>query len=434
MTSRRGPREVRVDVAGLNGEAQGEGQVDGKRIALRNALPGETVTGRILKRRKGVLYGDGIEVAANASGERVASACTAFPRCGGCALHHLDYARQLDLKQQMLARELQAAGVQPERWRAPVSEGQLHYRTKARLGVRQVGERVLVGFRESFSNRVARLSTCLSLTPELAALLVPLQTTIGALSGADRVPQVEVAQGEDGVAIIVRHLDAMHGDDVDLWRAFQQRHGVQVLLQPGGYETVHGLDDGPVRLLSYQLPRAGVVLRFDPRQFTQVNFAVNASIVDAVLAYLDGTAGPVADLFCGIGNFSLPLARRGLTVHGYELAPDAVARAAENAQLNGVAARTTFEVANLYDGSLRLPSDVSSLVLDPPRSGAGEALSDWVQSPALTRIAYVSCNPVTFAADAARIVAAGFSLEAVGAYDMFPYTAHVETLGVFRRA
>ncbi len=439
VPARRGPVEVEVDIDGLNPDGLGLAQHGQQRLQVRNALPGETLAVRILKKRKGVRFAecadaDGI-VAPHADRRR--SACPHFPRCGGCNLHHLDYAAQLTLKQAQLRQALQAQGVAAQAWNAPQSSGRLGYRRKARLGVRLLGDHVLVGFRESFSNRVAKLQACLALTPRLSQLLVPLRELLVDLSISDRIPQIEVAQGDAGVALIVRHLAPLSGADHMAWQQFALRHDVQVLLQAGNYDTLQPLQGGAVQPLGYSLPEWGLYLQFLPQQFTQVNLDMNRMLIRQALAYLGDLRGRrVLDLFCGIGNFSLPLARAGAQVTGIEVASDAVEMARRNALLNGCKARNEFAVADLYrsdEAEGLVTGEFDVLVLDPPRSGAGPGLPQWLRAFRGDDVVYVSCQPASFAADAAVLVQHGFALREVGVYDMFPHTAHVETMGHFVR-
>lgn len=435
----RRPSEVTVDVTGLTAEGLGQAAVDGRALQIRNALPGEQVTARILKRRKGIRFAEcaaGLPIE-NPHPDRRPSACGYFPRCGGCNLHHLAYPAQLALKQQQLADALTAQQVTPRAWSTAQSITRLGYRRKARLGVRQVGEQVLVGFRESFSNRVAKLDACMTLTARLSALIQPLKALLPQLSVADKVPQIEVAQGDEDCALIVRHLEPFTARDLTLWQAFERTHDVQVLLQSGGYDSLATLRDGPVIPLGYQLPEWGIYMTFLPHQFTQVNLDMNKALIRHALAYLGDLHGrKVLDLFCGIGNFSLPLARAGARVMGVEAAADAVAMATQNARLNQLQSAIEFRVADLYNPDAdhaALLTGYDALLLDPPRSGAGEHLPAWLNGFSGSQVVYVSCNPVSFAKDAAVLSEQGFVLDTVGIFDMFPHTAHVETVGHFVR-
>lgn len=431
--ARRGPREVELDVTGLGDDGLGVGVFDEREVRARNALPGERVNARILKRRRGVWFGEA-DTPQTVAAARVAAPCPNFPRCGGCALQHLDYPAQLAHKQSILASLLRAEGVAPGRWREPASGPRFHYRYKARLGVRVVGGQPLVGFREGFSNRVARMTDCLTLARPFAAMLPDLRETVAGLREPDRVPQVEVAGGDRAFAIIVRHLSELNDADRRLLADFGSRNGIRVFLQSGGYDTVAPLTPEVSPYLSYAVPELGLCLEFLPTDFTQVNPVMNRLLVQrALLALAPQPDERVVDLFCGIGNFTLALARRGARVFGFESAAGAVARAERNAVGNGLAGRAEFAAADLYDARCPALPDADCLLLDPPRSGAGPNLERWADSSRLSRIVYVSCNPRTFAADAARLSLLGFSLQEVGIFDMFPHTAHVETLGLFVR-
>jgi 23S rRNA (uracil1939-C5)-methyltransferase len=348
----------------------------------------------------------------------------------------MDYAAQLRLKQAGLAAALAENEVEAERFREPVFGPRFNYRTKARLGVRVVGGEVLVGFRESFGNRVGRMTACLTLTESLSALIQPLQALIGSLSAPERIPQVEIAAGDRDAALILRHLEPLSTEDLELLRAFGVRHQARVFSQSGGYDTVTAVAPGAENpYLSYANPDYGLNILFAPTDFTQVNLEMNLKLVRSAVAGLRAPAGAkVLDLFCGIGNFSLPLASSGLRVSGFEAAAPAIERALMNARYNGLAERCEFAVQDLYDADCLDLGQADYLVLDPPRSGAGPNLASWLETSGARRVAYVSCSPKSFAQDAAVLTQAGFALEQVGIYDMFPNTAHVETLGIFQRA
>jgi 23S rRNA (uracil1939-C5)-methyltransferase len=307
-----------------------------------------------------------------------------------------------------------------------------------------VGEQVLAGFREGFGSRVARMSDCKTLALPFARMLPELRHTLGRLSQPGRIPQVELAGGDRDFAIIVRHLTELDRRDRDLLADFGRRTGMRLFVQPGGYDTVTPLrqaldpDSGTQRgddpHLSYTNADFGLCYQFLPTDFTQVNPYVNRALVrDALLGLAPRPGGVVVDLFCGIGNFSLAMARLGMRVLGLENAAGAVARATGNAANNGLSAWAEFALADLYDARCPELPEADYLVLDPPRSGAGPNLERWVDSPRLQRIAYVSCNPRSFAGDAARLADQGFELDEAGIFDMFPHTAHVETLGLFSR-
>jgi 23S rRNA (uracil1939-C5)-methyltransferase len=427
-------REIEVAMTGLSEEGLGEGVFESRRVLARNALPGETATVRVLKRRRGVWYGQADEPIAGSAARRQ-PACAAFPRCGGCVLQHLDHPRQLAHKQSVLLRHLAENQVEPRCVRAPVSGPLFHYRYKARLGVRMVGDDLLVGFREGFSNRVVRMDDCKTLAASFARMLPGLKATLAGLSHPQRIPQVEMAAGDRDFAIIVRHLDELDGADRVRLGDLSRASGVCVLLQSGGYETVTTLDGARPGFLSYDNLDYGLSFEFLPTDFTQVNPYVNRLLVRHAMMALAPRPGATAiDLFCGVGNFSLAMARSGLRVFGFEAAEGAVERARHNANRNGLADRAEFAVADLYDPDCPELPEAEYLFLDPPRSGAGNHLRRWVAGRELQRIAYVSCNPKTFASDAAVLEEAGFSLQQVGVFDMFPHTAHIETLGLFTRS
>jgi len=439
---RRRVREVDIRVSAVSADGLGEGEIDGRRVRIRNGLPGEEVTTRILKRRGGVWFSEAQSIR-HPSVDRRRPACEAFPRCGGCAMQHLDYEVGLQLKSQSVFVELDRHGIVPRLVRASVSGPRLHYRHKARLGVRclpaksggEAGDELLVGFRESFSSRVARISDCKVLAVPLAGLLPDLQATLGKLNQKHRIPQVEVVAGDVEQAFIVRHLEPLDKADREHLTGLARRHGIRAYLQAGGYDTLELLWPRSAEpWLTYSIIDFGLTYRFYVTDFIQVNPYMNRMLASSVACAVCPEPGiVVADLFCGIGNFSLVVARLGGLVKGYEANAGAIARAQTNAALNGLASRCEFRVADLYDPDYELPADVQQLLLDPPRSGAGPHLDVWLRSRALQRVVYISCNPVTFASDAAVLIKNGFTLAEVGIFDMFPHTSHVETLGVFVR-
>lgn len=435
---RKAPTDVDVDITGLSTDGLGLSSINDRPLSARNALPGERVRARILRKKKGIRFAEGLEVLATPHPSRHAPLCGYFPRCGGCSLQHLEYLDQLAHKQAQISHALERMGVVPQRWKEPTSVQSHGYRRKARLGVRVVGGEVLVGFRESFSARVTRMDDCRTLVPPLARLIRPLKVCLAGLSAPHRIPQLELAMGDDGCVVILRHLDPLTHDDVSALNRFASAQQVALLSQAGGYETVRPIAGGhEVPLLRYALLKGGLTMAFDPREFTQVNAEMNQSLVDNTLAYLQPVAGlRILDLFCGIGNFSLPLVQGGAEVIGVELVVAAVDRARANARANGLD-EVQFIVSDLYREAdfIHALGLVDALVLDPPRSGAGPLLRSWLEvlHPIHAQIVYISCNPVSFAEDAHTMEQAGYRLLEVGAYDMFPQTAHVETIGYFRR-
>ena len=440
MSRKRFPAILDLTIESIDAEGIGFAPLGEKSARVKGGLPGESLSARTVGRRKGAALAVAQVVVANASSQTQAAPCEVFPRCGGCALQHMTYEAQLELKQQGLLGELAAAGVAFDTLRAPVASPQFGYRRKARLGVRKLDELQLVGFRETFGGRVVKMDRCLALAQPFDGLIGQLAALVAALSAPAAIPQIETAVGDNQTALIIRHLERLTPGDVKLLDAFQTRHDLSIYTQSKGYDTVTALSEG-VPLLNYSLPEFGLNLEFSVTDFIQVNRHINAALVRSVAAALQSD-GPlrVADMFCGIGNFSLPLARRGHQVSGWEAAGEAIDRARSNARRNGLAASTKFHVADLYgqpgDKKLKTPvaeiTGMDALVLDPPRSGAGPALVSWLDQP-LRKVVYVSCNPTTFASDARTLVEQGFKLAEVGIYDMFPHTAHVETLGVFER-
>jgi len=350
-------------------------------------------------------------------------------------MQHLDYAAQIRLKESLLLTTLEQHRVVPERL-APATTGpRYHYRSKARLGVRAVGEDVLVGFRESFSSRVTRMDACPALTPALSNLIGPLRSLVASMSRPDRVPQIEVAAGDDATALVLRHLTPLTAEDSVRIAAFGERFRVRCYTQSGGYDTVIPASaEAHQPYLGYGNADFGLHFCFSPTDFTQVNMAMNRRLVRAAV---DALSAPpdcrVLDLFCGIGNFSLALAASGLRVKGLESSVEAIDRARLNAARNGLDGRCEFAVQDLYDADCPAPGQAEYVLLDPPRSGAGPTLTAWLASGDVQRIVYVSCSPASFATDAATLCGNGYALEQVGIFDMFPHTAHVETLGVFQK-
>jgi 23S rRNA (uracil1939-C5)-methyltransferase len=425
-------------VSALNHD--GEGVVHaGKTAFVNGALPGEVV--RFQRRRHHRRHDEAelLEVLA-ASAARVTPRCAQFGVCGGCALQHLDGAAQLAHKERLLREDLARLGrVEPASWLAPLDGPHWQYRRRARLGARFVTRkgRSLVGFRERLSTFVTDIETCHVLAPPAGELLRPLGELISALSIRERLPQIELAIADDAVALVLRVLSAPSPEDLQRLRAFEQERGVRFYLQPGGPATVQPLRE-PAPVLSYALPEAGVVLQFEPGDFLQVNAVLNRALVARTVELLaPGPQARVLDLYCGLGNFTLALARRAAQVIGVEGDAGLVERARGNARRNGID-NASFHVANLAaapaPGSPWLAAGISHVLLDPPRVGALELLPA-IAALAPARVVYVSCHPATLARDVGLLVHEhGFKLVAAGVADMFPQTAHVESLAVLERS
>lgn len=415
---------------------EGQGIVRGGRTAfVDGALPGETI--RFRRQRRHRQYDEAsLEEILTPSSERVAPRCRHFAVCGGCALQHLEGGAQLRLKQQQLRESLERIGqVAPVRWLEPLAGPSFGYRRRARLGVRWVARkgRALVGFRERSSHRVADLERCEVLRPPLDALIAPLAALVSGLSIRERLPQVELAAADNATALVLRVLSAPTPDDLQRLAEFEATHGVRLYLQSGGLESVRALG-APAAPLCYGLPQAQLTLEFAPTDFIQVNAAANAALVAAAGALLElEPEAQLLDLYCGIGNFSLALARQVRSVVGVEGDAALVERARANAVRNGIAH------AEFHQGDLAVPGRAfapwparpyTHVLLDPPRAGARELLGA-LAALQPRRLLYVSCHPGTLARDLGVLVHThGFKLLAAGIADMFPHTAHVESLAL----
>lgn len=439
-----------LKVESLDLEAQGVAHnAEGKVVFVEGALPGEEVLVKV-GRRKNNWEQATMTALRRESSQRVRPQCRHFGVCGGCKMQHFHVAAQVATKQRALEDALWHLGkVKPERILRPIEGPAWGYRYRARLSVRYVAKKggVLVGFHERQSSYVADMDSCEVLPPHLSAMLVPLRRLIEGMDGRDRLPQIEVAIGTEVTALVLRHLEPLSAADLQRLRVFGGEHGVQWWLQPKGPDTVHLLDEGGPEL-DYTLPEFGVTMPFKPTDFTQVNHQINRTLVHRALGLLKAQPDDrVIDWFCGLGNFTLPIATQVREVLGIEGSETLVARARENARANGLAAKAQFEARNLFELSaadLVAQGRADKWLVDPPREGAfalAKALADLVQDPALapdfqlpSRIVYVSCNPATLARDAGLLVhQAGYRCTAGGAVNMFPHTAHVESIAVFER-
>ena len=435
---RRLPQEpVEVPVVDLAHDGRGVGRVDDKVTFVHGALPGEQVLARLIGRNR--RFDDAIALSVeSASSERVEPGCPWFGNCGGCALQHLDHPAQLAWKQQRLRENLRRIGsVEPETWAEPISGPPWHYRRRARLSARHVpGKgRVLVGFRELGGRYVADIENCRVLHPAFSDRLMSLSRLIGDLSIPHRIAQVECAAGDDSAAIVLRHLDPLTDQDLSTLVDWSRDTEIAVWLQPAGPGSVHRLFP-EAHQLSYRLPDFDVELAFHPQQFIQINAEVNRQLTRRAIEWMAPVAGErILDLFCGLGNFSLPLARSGATVVGMELDEGLVRAAADNAATNGIesAEFIAADLAEPPEGSRWKGASFDGVLIDPPRTGAAEILSSAAATGA-SRIVYVSCDPATLARDAGELVHQhGFSLRRAGIADMFPHTAHVESIALFER-
>jgi 23S rRNA (uracil1939-C5)-methyltransferase len=436
MSRKPDPAPFEARIVDLAHDGRGVAKIDGKAVFIADALPGERVMARRVGRRRSHDDAVLIEVL-EASADRVEPRCPHFGLCGGCSLQHVAPAAQLAAKDHILHDNLQRIGrVTPAtRW-APIAGPSWGYRRRARLGARMVDKkgRVLVGFRERRAPVLAVMDSCEVLAGGIGALLPALSALIGELSIARRVPQVEVAVGDDRRALVFRVMDPPTAADLAALDRFGAGHGVDIWLQPGGLDTLQPLREG-TPLPAYRLPAFDLEFTFLPIDFVQINSVINEQAVARAVELLAPEPGHrVVDLFCGLGNFSLALARRGARVRGVEGDAGLVARARENAARNGL--EVDYHVANLFEDCAALSwarERCEALLLDPPRAGA-EASIRLVPQLRPERIVYVSCHPGTLARDAGILVGEfGYRLAGAGVMDMFPHTAHVESIALFER-
>ena len=427
-------------IESLDHEARGITRLDGKTIFVEGALPGERVE-FVSYRQKPTYEVARTERVLKASPDRVTPKCPHFGVCGGCSMQHLDSAAQVAAKQRVLESNLWHLGkIKAEQLYSPIYGAAWGYRLRARLSVHMVPRKggALVGFHERKSSFVADLRECPNLAPHVSELMVPLRDLVTALSINRALPQIEVAVGEQMTALVLRIMERLTGADEALLRAFADRHGVVFYLQPQGPSSAYRFYplDGPK--LSYRLPDFDIEHFFSPTEFTQVNFAINRVLVRRALALLDPQRDErIADMFCGLGNFTLPIARSGAQVVGIEGSAGLVRRAAENAAANGLQGRVEYGVANLFEASpktLAALGHFDKMLIDPPREGAVELVNSiGVDGPC--RIVYVSCNPATLARDAAILVRQkGYRLRGAGVVNMFPNTSHVESIALFEKS
>ena len=448
-----------LTIESLDHEGRGVAHADGKVVFVEGALPGERIDAEITRQKPSYAVARAVRVE-RANAARTDPRCPHFGVCGGCSLQHADPALQVAAKQRTLEDALARIGrAKPDVILPAIAGPAWGYRYRARLSVRDVVKKggVLVGFHERRSSYVADMRECHVLPPKISALLPALRTLVESLSIRTRLPQIELAVGERLAprsatkpigapdtrlvhALVLRILAPLAAADEAKLVAFADAHGVDIWLQPGGPETVVPFHP-PHATLAYTLPEFDVAIPFSPTDFTQVNAATNRVLVRRAVQLLDPQpTDRIADFFCGLGNFTLPIARRAARVVGVEGSKALVARAKANAERNGLAGKASFVCANLFAAT---PSSVTALgafdraLIDPPREGAVElvkALPKADEAASLARIAYVSCNPATLARDAAVLVhERGYRLAAAGIVNMFPHTAHVESTALFVR-
>lgn len=414
----------------------GEGVLREAKICfVPGALPGESICFQRVRSHRQHDEGQLLEVL-SASSDRVEPRCAHFGVCGGCALQHLSPEAQLIIKEKELRENLSRIGkVTPERWLAPLQGPIWQYRRRARLGAKFVHKRgrVLVGFRERQKPYIAALERCVILAPPVDQLIEPLAELIGKLDACSHIPQIEVAVGEGLTVLVFRHLEPLSVDDRETLAAFERAHSLRIYLQSAGPQSIVPLHGERGRLF-YRLP--GLEMEFEPTDFVQVNATINASMIAHAIDLLEvGPQDRVLDLFCGLGNFTLPLAQRAAEVLGVEGEASLIERARANAVRNGLN-NVSFRVANLFDpqaAKLAVKGSFTRALLDPPRAGAQEILPLLAELK-LPRLVYVSCHPGTLARDLGLLCHDfGYTLEAAGVIDMFPHTTHVESIAVLER-
>lgn len=430
---------VEAVVEGLSHDGRGVARVEGKTVFIQGALVGERVSFRYRKSSR--RFDEGVvEAVLQASPDRVVPKCAHFNLCGGCSLQHLSDQAQIRDKEHILLDALTHIGkVAPGEVLPPlVPASHWGYRKKARLGVKHVEKkgRVLVGFREKGSAFIAEISRCEVLDPLVGRRLDELSQLIGQLSIPAQIPQIEMAMGDQGCVLIFRTLARLSEADRAMLLEFGQRHDILMAEQPGGVDSIAPLRAGDRLELSYQLPEFQVEIQFQPTDFTQVNSDINRRMVKRAVEMLNPLGDErVLDLFCGLGNFTLPLARRAGQVVGVEGDAGLVERARRNAQLNGLE-NVSFHAANLYEDLNHAPwlqASYDKALLDPPRSGAAEVLR-LLPVLGVRRAVYVSCYPATLARDAGTLVHEhGYRLVSAGVMDMFPHTGHVESIALFEK-
>ncbi|HWQ94722.1 MAG TPA: 23S rRNA (uracil(1939)-C(5))-methyltransferase RlmD [Gammaproteobacteria bacterium] len=427
---------VLAHIESLSHDGRGVAHVNGKALFIEGALPGEQVLFTYIKQRK--RYDEAkVEKIIKPSPDRVEPRCAHFNICGGCSLQHLSPTAQIAAKQQVLLDSLKhIGGVEPKTVLAPLTGPSWGYRRRARLGVKFVIKKgkLLIGFREKRSSLLADIERCEVLHPPVGGLLPALRELIAGLETYNSIPQIEVAAGDEATALVFRNLAELGNTDLAKLQDFGKQQNMQIYLQPAGPESVT-LIWPETAFLSYRLPEFNLELFFSPADFVQINADVNRAMISRVIELLQpGAHERVLDLFCGLGNFTLPLARHAAHVTGVEGDAKLIRRAQDNAQRNGIH-NVEFYAADLsqdLSGQPWAKQRFDKILLDPPRTGALEIIKQ-LSAFGAARIVYVSCNPATLARDTQELVQQGYTLVSAGVMDMFPHTTHVESIALFEK-
>lgn len=436
MARKRTQKFATATVTATSHDGRGIAHIDGKLVFVNGALQDEAVTFRYLRERSNFAEAEVTEVI-TPSPLRQQPQCQHFGVCGGCQLQHLPTTLQLEQKQRMLVELLQhQANATPAEWMPSITSDDWGYRRKARLGVKYVAgkNKVLVGFRERDARFLANLERCEILHPSVGLHLQQISQALYELQARDKIAQIEVAVDDQQTALIFRNLVTLENDDIEKLRELGKQYRYKLYLQPAGVDSVYLIyPEGEKETLNYTLPEQSLTFDFHPMEFTQINSAINRELVTRTLELLTLEAEDrVLDLFCGIGNFTLAIAKHCKQVIGVEGCDNAVKRARKNAQLNQLP-HAKFHCENLFEPpftDLWSQQPYTKLVLDPPRSGAKEViplLAAWQPN----KIVYISCNPATLARDSGLIIAQGYRLQKAGIANMFPHAKHVESIALF---
>jgi len=427
-----------ITIKNLSHDGRGVGQLNGKTQFITNALPGETVQYRYLRTHKKFDEGIAQEII-QPSPNRISPKCEHFGVCGGCQIQHMSTEAQLSYKQNVVLEQLKhIGGVTPDALLTPISGDTYGYRTKARLGAKYVTkkQKMLVGFREVDGRFLADLTACQVLIPEVGQRLTEIAAILENLSCYDQIPQLEIASADNQDCIlIIRNLANLTQEDMTTLKHFAEKYNFVICLQPGGYDSIYQIypENNSTPELHYSIPNHDIKITFHPADFTQVNQSTNLPMIDQAIELLAPQKNEIIlDLFCGLGNFTLPIARYAKHVTGIEGDANMIAKAKLNANLNQID-NTNFYPQNLFEfqhDANWMTKRYDKILLDPPRAGA-EQISKNINHFSAERIVYISCNPATLARDAGNIVQHGYNLAKLGIINMFPQTAHVETIALF---